>query len=135
MFKDEKPSDFDWVMARHECSPVKLFERLRLGAERNTGARNRVEGERQNGMKFGHDSHGDVFSVYREGRPGVAVRFRLSGDTIHVEATELLGGPGANFSGTLTLTNDAKCRLRVGDEDLDEWQVLRRALERLFFPA
>ncbi len=135
MGKDEPPRDFDWVTARHECSPVRFFERLRLGAEQNTETRNRVEAERQSGMKFGHDNHRGVWSVYREGRAGIAVRFRLDGDTIYVEATEALGGPEVNFSGTLTLTNEAKCRLRIGNEELDEWQVLRKALEPLFFPA
>ena len=73
--------------------------------------------------------------MFREGHAGIEVRFRLAEETVHVEATELLGGPGVNFAGTLTLTNEAKCRLRVGEEELDEWQVLRRALARLFFPA
>jgi hypothetical protein len=49
---------------------------------------------------------------------------------IAVAGTEAVA---VKFSGSLTLTNDALCRLRVGDEELDEWQVLRRALERLFF--
>ena len=73
--------------------------------------------------------------MFREGHAGIEVRFRLAEETVHVEATELLGGPGVNFAGTLTLTNEAKCRLRVGEEELDEWQVLKKGAGPVIFPG
>ncbi len=134
MYGEDKPRGFDWVTAYYECKPVRYLERLRCGAERNTRTRNNLDGG-QDGLRFACDGHPDAFSVFREGHAGIEVRFRLAEETVHVEATELLGGPGVNFAGTLTLTQEAKFRLRVGEEELDEWQVLRRALARLFFPA
>ncbi len=38
------------------------------------------------------------------------------------------------FSVTLTLNNEGRCKLRVdGAEELEQWQVRRIALEKLFF--
>jgi hypothetical protein len=37
------------------------------------------------------------------------------------------------FTGALTLNNNGECRLRVKDEELEQWQVRRMALEELFF--
>jgi hypothetical protein len=42
-------------------------------------------------------------------------------------------GIDVQFTGTVTLNNDCQCRLAVGNDELDEWQVLKRALEKLFF--
>jgi hypothetical protein len=60
------------------------------------------------------------------------VRFYRIDEQIAVEGS---GDPVSElkFEGTLTLTNEGKCKLRVGDQELDEWQVLRKALEKLFF--
>jgi hypothetical protein len=33
----------------------------------------------------------------------------------------------------VTLNDEGECRLKVGDDELEEWQVLKRALETLFF--
>jgi hypothetical protein len=33
----------------------------------------------------------------------------------------------------ITLNNEGLCKLKVGETELDHWQVRRMALERLFF--
>jgi hypothetical protein len=138
MSEVELPSNFDWVKARVDCSPTAFFERLRLGAERNTKRRNdlRTDNDKQDGMKFSFTDDGHLFSVFCEGVPGRVVKFRMEAlSTIHVESQGMNADQKFSFLGTLTLTDKAKCRLKVGDDELDEWQVLRRALEPLFFPA
>ena len=123
------PGDWDWVSARHECSPRKFFERLDLLAQQNVKQRNAI-----GGAAFGHVSHKSLFSVFGENRSGPlgspAVRFVLDDKgTIRVEAS----GLDVGFEGELTLNNSGECRLKVGSEELSEWQVLKRALEPLLF--
>ena len=77
---EEKPRGFDWVTACYECKPVRYFERLRIGAERNTRTRNNLDGGKD-GLRFACNSHPDEFSVSREGHAEIEVRFRLAGET------------------------------------------------------
>ena len=122
------PPDFDWVSARHNCSVDKFFERLRLGAQSNVERRNAL-GSPVEGQRFTFTSSGSLFSVARGTSVGVV--FRVVGERIYVEGNRI----DVKFNGALTLTNEARCLLRVGDRELDEWQVLRLALEALLFPA
>ena len=133
----ELPTNFDWVTARAACSAVKFFERLCLTAQQNVKTRNEglTTAERQDGLSFGFDAPNAGFSVFHQGVPGKAVRFWLDGETIHVRGTDVGGREKATFSGTVTLTDEALCKLKVDGQELDEWQVLKKALEPLFFPA
>ncbi len=124
-----KPRDFDWVTERQNCSAARYLERLVAVAQANVRTRN----EQKPGVSFGVESlSGQGFSVFLEGEPGKAVRVRVEGETFHIEGSSSVRG---SFTGVLRLCDDGECRLRVGQDDLDEWQVLRRALERLFFPG
>ena len=126
------PADFDWVSARHQCSVAKFFERLHAGAQRNVAARKglRLELHDSGPIEF-FSTHG-TFSVMRTHditKPPLVVRFNLEGPRIAVEGS----GIDVQFSGTVTLTDAGECRLEVAGSQLDEWQVLKRALEKLFF--
>jgi hypothetical protein len=37
------------------------------------------------------------------------------------------------LEGTLSLSDETECRLKVGDKELTFWQFRKRALENLFF--
>jgi hypothetical protein len=37
------------------------------------------------------------------------------------------------FTATITFTNQGRCKIKVGDQELEQWQVLKMALEDLFF--
>jgi hypothetical protein len=126
---NEKPSDFDWVAARLECSAAKVFELLYLETLRSVEARNATLPEGQ--TRFETANGDGVFSVVRRHRfTGVAgVRFFLVGDEISVESQ----GVNVQFTASLTLNDEGECRLMVDGRTLDRWQVLRRALESLFF--
>lgn len=126
----ELPPDWDWVTARSECSPRKFFEHLYLAAQTNVAKRNELSGAKA----FGCAAQERLFSVFRDNPSGSlgspVVRFRLEGDgKIVVEAQDVKAG----FQGRLTLSDEGKCRLSVGSDELDVWQVLKRALEPLFF--
>jgi hypothetical protein len=133
--KTPKPSDFDWVTARHKCSAAVFFESLLQLAKANVDTVNAAK-EKSSGRSDAYlqATVPGVFAVAR-GVPGAGppkvVRFRLERDD--AIAVEPHGVPMEGFQGTLTLNNEGECRLKVGAEELDLWQVLRRALEPLFF--
>jgi hypothetical protein len=126
---DKKPFDFDWVTERRKCSPLQVFERLRLLAEKNVATMNAAIGQHE---RWEFASVGGDFSVCRVTNAGIqGVRFSLQPQDgrIRVEGE----GVKVGFMAGLTLNDDAECRLLVDNHELDLWQVLRRALEPLFF--
>jgi hypothetical protein len=107
---------------------VTFLERLRAGAERNVRMRNALA---DGIVKFIGTGSGE-FSVARvmtNDQVVAVVRFRREGSRIVAEGDKV----DVRFEGTLTLNDDGDCRLLVNGQELDEWQVLRRALEQLFF--
>ena len=132
MMPRDLPPDWDWVTARSQCSIEAYFERLHSGANKNVQTRKEMRIELQDvGPVDLSQRVPGIFSVMRGLGLGAyaAVRFRLDGDRIVVEGQ----GVDVKFEGRLTLTDAGECRLMVGAQELDEWQVLRRALEPLFF--
>lgn len=126
------PNDFDWVDARAACSPTKVFEQLKSQVAHDVETRNRMAGQ---GAKF--DIHMDTaaFAVFLNSTtlhmnvPFRIVRFYLNGARI----TAQYGDETEIFSATLTLNDEGECRLRIGDENYELWQVRHMALEKLFF--
>lgn len=125
----ERPSDFDWVTARSQCSAFNVFNSLKEDARKNTETVNALaEGRGAHAFQFGSDAKS--FWVVQIGRLGeIGVRVSLRDEQIHVESQ----GVDVAFSAGLTLNDDGECRLLVEGVALDRWQVLRRALEPLFF--
>lgn len=120
----------DWVTARANCSPAVMFERLRQMAEANTQKRNeQLRGER---FVFMESEDTDVrktrFTVFDQGTHK-RVQFDLKGQVI--VASDRQGNVLAEAA--LTLTDEGECRFRVGTNELESWQLLRRTLEPLFF--
>ena len=134
MEESRLPSDWDWVTERHACSVRKFFERLRVGAESNVKTRKALRLELVDRGPIEFVSAGDTFSVTRtmspEG-PYLTVRVILAGQKIRFE----VNGGDIAFEGALTLTDKGECRLNVNGADLDVWQVLKRALEPIFFAS
>ena len=121
--------EFDWVTARNECSLGTMFLRLRHGAEKDVEVRNGLR-EEDEPSKWAVKSDGEHFIVYRESRLGYrAVEFSRRQATIDINSDELK----VSFSATLTLTDLGECKLVVNGEELYEWQLRKRVLEKLFF--
>ena len=81
-------------------------------------------------MRFEVASRAKRFSVIFESNEYATetVDFVLSGKEITV------GSEGkTKFTATVSLTDSGRCKLRVGDKELEQWQVRRMALEDLFF--
>ena len=134
MSEDDLQPNWDWVTARLGCSPSKFLERLRIGAEGNVKTRNDslTPAEHARG-RLDIRSHGDQFQfvVFRTGQPGLEVVFWADGQEIHVKGAA--SSRDVTFTGTPTLAKNGRCKLKVNDDELDEWQVLSKALELLFF--
>ena len=127
-------SDFDWVKARAECSPVAAFEQLRVGVRQDVDERCQLLA-RDSALRFRFVDGGDTsFSVVREGDPPVrpdTVTFSRTDKAIEVANSDR----SVSFVVTVTVNEAGACRLIVGARDLDQWHVRRRALERLLFGA
>ncbi|MCU1331962.1 MAG: hypothetical protein JWM08_954 [Candidatus Angelobacter sp.] len=129
----ETGNNFEWLAARADCSPVKVFEQLRLQITHDVELRNKMC-EKQ-GWKFAIHNESAIFSVFLDSRvfhretPYRIVRFRLDDGRIiarHGDDTDI-------FIATLTLNEDGECRLRIKDKNYALWQVRHMALEKLFF--
>ena len=126
----DKPADFDWVTERVKCSTYSAFKELERLAKANTEKREASLTERDRQMvSFRFESSSQWFSVIAENLTR-QVEFRLRGDQIEIDGD----GIKVNLRVTLTLNNEGDCRLRVnGEGENQPWQVLRLALEDLFF--
>jgi hypothetical protein len=133
----EVPEKFDWVKARHECSLSSQFIELRLEAERNVEAVKTLVSRSSGGrLRFEYKPVDDsTFVIVRyisEDTPferTAFVRFRRKDDRITVETdTETL-----LFEIRHGLNDFGQCILKIDSEGFFKWQVLRKALEKLFF--
>ena len=123
-------SDFNWVAARQKCSAPHVFKQLEKGAVSDVEARNRLREERGEGkIKFSVQADDTTFSVLVQGARTGSVEFTLTGEMIVVTGHQV----AVEFRATSTLTSDGKCRLTVDGHELEGWQVLRMALEPIFF--
>jgi hypothetical protein len=122
--------NFDWVEARFECSPIKVFERLREEVQRDGEMRKNVR-QKDERLAIEFLSSGQLFGVVREYGTNriMKIIFTLDGDTISVrdyhEKTILEAQP--------TLSGEGECRLRIDGQEREFWQVRMMALENIFF--
>ena len=134
----EVPEKFDWVKARHECSLSSQFIELQLEAEQNVESIRALfptQESSERRIRFEYKPiDAATFLVVRyisEQTPfekTAFVRFRRRDDRITVETeSDLL------FEIREGLNDFGQCILKIGSEECFKWQVLRKALEKLFF--
>ena len=126
---------FDWVTARAHCSLFRMFKELEFGAREDVKIANSLctAGDPYE-FTVTDNSSGTMFAVFRQTKrttspaPQKSVDFHLEDKTILVKHafTE-------DISATLTLDNDGHCKLRMKDQELEQWQFRRMALEGLLF--
>ncbi len=117
-----------WVKERAKFTLLKMFKALEKGVELDVNERN-AQLEQRNGyfrLEYGSEL-GDIrrFWVKRDD-PKLTVNFRLNRNGLTIR------GRGVDIDTTITVSTDGKCRWVVGDEQLDPWQLRKRALEMLF---
>jgi hypothetical protein len=127
------PADFHWVVARSKCSIAVVFTELQLGAVDD--AKKAHSNLSQEGWPTFEATNiiGNSFCVVRAHNPVCSKRVEFSRSENEIQVRD---NDGKLFmTATLTLTNEGECKLKVGDQELDQWQFRRMALENLFFPA
>jgi hypothetical protein len=125
----EIPAELSWVTALAKCSLLQVFTTLRLGVESDVEEINALI---QPGiqMKFYVANHGKRFAVICEvnGAPSHEVEFGLRDNDIVIVENHTV-----KYEVGLTLNNAGVCKLQIDGEELEQWQVRRKALEGLFF--
>lgn len=125
---------FDWVTARAKCSVVGMFAVLKAEAKANMLTRNEILDDSGDRDRFRFkDRRPNGFTIWDSwGQKRRAVDFDVEGERIRIVST-VDDAPMPVLLLAVTLTDDGVCRFRLGDSDLEVWQILKRALEELFF--
>lgn len=131
--KNETPLELDWVTERHNCDLYRKFTQLRREIENDIKKRNELitEQQKHNHYSFGLETNEtDTFTVHRNGADIVSlVQFRIEGKMI--AARDAKGALLVEAS--LTLNDQGRCMLLLGNKELENWCFRRRALEIFFF--
>jgi len=120
--------DFNWVEARSQCNVFQVFRELQSSIEEEVGIRHQQTEGKNVGFRF--QQYGEKkFAVYRNSlEKSMMVEFRCDAAGIYAK-----GDNSLDLKATLSLNDEGECRLKVGTEELMQWQFRRRALEDLFF--
>jgi len=130
---DRKPSDFDWVTARRQCSEIFVFEQLRREAEANVARRNEFPAGGQATISFNDDKY--MFFVLREDIPRIRRWVRFESNNQDGEGIHITNSEDKTFIVHLALDDEGECKLSLGDDELlDRWQLLSRMLQGVLFP-
>lgn len=130
-----KPSLESWVRLRHECSPFKMFVELQTGAEKDLESRKQLL-KKADLVKFTTEGSDTYFTITREFTDDqgfvhsmwVQFAWDKTGITAKVNGAKNLQ------KATLTLTDDAECKLKLeSGEELSCLQFRKRFLEDIFF--
>jgi hypothetical protein len=124
------PSKFDWIKARHDCSLIVAFKELEEAAKIDVEKVSALPlGNSEVIFKFAGSATGKAFYVTRHGAfiDQTAITFKLNGSSI------LIKGAGEDMSLTVGVNDFGECKFRLGEEELFQWQVLKKALEAFFF--
>ena len=125
------PENFNWVRARSICSLPTVFKELEQGVRDDIETRQSLF-HPSVPVRFTVASIGQRrFSVIRavENSPTESVDFTLTNDGITAQDDE----KAVCITASIALNDRGECRLKVGDEELNQWQFRKRALERMFF--
>jgi hypothetical protein len=130
MSQNADESSFDWLTARSECTALKMFIHLQDDVEKDLAIAKSVFSDNRE-KKFTLKKDADRFSVYEEAIPPRRISFILGGTNTEISVEDEKGKK--KFTATLTLNKDKKCMFVVNGEELESWQLRRKALESLFF--
>jgi hypothetical protein len=129
----EIPEVLDWVNERARCTPSIIFETLRSKVEDDIRARNLI-GPQHGFPKRNFELKVDAnwFAVIQQQFPGRAkgVFFHLTPSGIKTRDSETSRDL---LEASLTLSDDGKCRLKVGETEYNLWQFRKLVLHDLFF--
>jgi|ERR1700733_5606105 len=128
--------DFDWVIARSNCSIAVVFKELELGVIDDLEKAQSLVPPKNQWKKFSvTNTIGNRFAASRIDNTLTGFAKFVSFSCTDSEIQVLDANDRLLMAATLTLTNEGECKLKVGDQELYQWQFRRMALEGLLFPA
>lgn len=139
MVKSDKPVPASWVNARKECSLQNVFKVLGDGCKADVRDALQALIPAHSHRTYAYDLHSNgKFSVTRcedamLSGPCDSVDFEIVGHEIVVTHMFATAGKNELLRASLTLNNDGECKMLVDGQELEQWQVRRMALEKLFF--
>lgn len=136
-------AEFDWVTARFSCSLGSMFKQLELDSKSDVETiKHLVRGRAKDTggsvtQEFEvNSSNGALFSVTVRDTggslPSRSVDFALMSNGISVSGN-FRSAP--KFMASIKLTDQGFCLLAVDGKEMESWQLRRKALGSLFFPA
>ncbi len=132
---DRKPDSFDWVGACIACRPKEQLEAIQSDVEDAVRKRNEELERIHAPVRMGFSSYGTGFCVSKDPVAG----YHAGQDCVNFdEAADgfVIRDPRADGVRSVTpfLDDDGECRFRInGEGSRQRWQVIRLALEPLFF--
>lgn len=128
---EETPNELDWVNARANCESETVFEELSDAVEEDVKLYNsRFNPQIAQAPVFQKRKEFPVFSVYRRTLAGsVSVTFSRKLDLI--EVADECGVQ--SLSAIPFFSDNGRCKFQVGGEEIEQWQLRRKALEAIFF--
>jgi hypothetical protein len=121
--------NFDWVTQRSACSLPAVFKELRSQVEQDVRTRNGLRPDLAPYEFFFADQDSGFRVSLKAKELEMAVTFVLGEHAILVNDDK----GGTMFEVTLHFNQQGECRLKVGGEEREYWQVRRMALEELMF--
>lgn len=136
MTNNPVPENLDWVTVRGQCSVAHVFKELELGVREDIAKAQSLVGPHEE-IRFSlAKAVTNRFAAVRVDDPitsiSQSVYFVCKRSSIEVHEDGSVGEE-LRMTATLTLTNEGHCKLKVGDQELFQWQFRRMALEGLFF--
>ena len=122
----EIPRDLDWVKEKAACSLAKVFKEIQAGVEQDIKNMNAS----LQGKDFGISPESTGFVVHHLNL-SKSVLFYPESDHIRI----MNQVTNEDYRVTLTLNVEGRCKLLIAGDELEQWQVRRKALEALFFSA
>jgi hypothetical protein len=123
------PRELDWVKERAACSLARVFQDLHMGVQGDVRKMNEIRKEEAFGTR--PTDRPNRFIAFRMDDLMRVVHFALEPTLIEIRD----GVSGQSFDVGITLNDEGQCKLRIGGDELEQWQVRRRVLEALFFAA
>jgi hypothetical protein len=126
------PENFNWVKERSHCSLAVIFKELEHGVREDIATLQQLYPK--DPASFDVSSSRNCFTVLLIANPMTSmitnsVEFLLTREGIKVEDKDKTESLTVN----LTLNHEGQCKLKVGTEELDQWQFRKMILEKLFF--
>ena len=123
-------SEFNWVKARSHCTPHKVFQELAAAVKEDMSQHEQCNPRLASGLEYG-SCEGGKFFVKRIGSH--LILFEQTDAGILVSRVPQKGAETCILDLSIGMNDTGDCVLRDSGDELQAWQVRRRALEETFF--